>query len=94
MRNNYIKLCRVFAGLSTDECRKFLDDLLTPQELNRISKRLEAAIKLKAGITQRKVAKELGLSSTTVSRVNRYLITGSHGYSIALATLKRIKWQL
>ena len=84
----YPLLLAALVGLrSCNECHRFLSDLLSPQELRQISKRFAAAIELQRGSTHRKVARRLSISSTTVSRVNRFLDAGSGGYALAMSRL-------
>ncbi|WP_082378852.1 Trp family transcriptional regulator [Marinagarivorans algicola] len=53
-----------------------LEALLTPSELLSIATRLEIARLLKAGITQREIAKQLGVGIATVTRGSRELKAG------------------
>lgn len=50
--------------------------LLTPSELDSISIRLEIARLLKLGISQRKIASQLGVGIATVTRGSRELKAG------------------
>ncbi|MDZ7924157.1 MAG: Trp family transcriptional regulator [Marinagarivorans sp.] len=50
--------------------------LLTPNELDSISTRLEIARLLKLGISQRKIASQLGVGIATVTRGSRELKAG------------------
>ena len=65
---------------STENLKLFLDDLLTPAESQAIAERWQAAKLLHQGLTQREVAKALGLSVTTVTRVARCLADPKGGY--------------
>ena len=71
-----------------DECRSFLHDLCTESELQEMSRRLQAAIMLKAGYIYTDIADKTGLSTATISRVNRCLKYGSDGYNKALDNLE------
>ena len=72
-----------------DECRSFLHDLCTESELQEMSRRLQAAIMLKAGYIYTDIAHKTGLSTATISRVNRCLKYGDgKGY---LAVLDRLE---
>ena len=53
-----------------------LEALLTPSELQTIATRLEIAERLKAGMTQREIAKQLGVGIATVTRGSRELKAG------------------
>lgn len=54
----------------------FLEDILTPQEIEAIDERLKIMHGLTSGKTQREIAEELELSITTVSRGSRILQYG------------------
>jgi TrpR family trp operon transcriptional repressor len=58
----------------------FLRNILTPAELEEISKRLQIVKLLIKGIPQRDVAKKLGVSMGTVSRGSRELKYGDNGF--------------
>lgn len=67
-----------------DECYRFFEDLCTINELQAMAQRYEVARMLKNGDTYNAVAEKTGASSATISRVNRCLLYGANGYSIAL----------
>ncbi len=84
------KLVGAFLELRTsDECGKFLADLLTRQELKNAANRFAMASELFAGATQREVSGKFGVSPTTVSRVNAALVAGAGGYETVLRKLRR-----
>lgn len=58
----------------------FLRNILTPAELDEVSKRLQIVKLLLAGVSQRDVAKKLGVSMGTVSRGSRELKYGENGF--------------
>lgn len=66
----------------------FLRDLLTFEEIGETSRRFLAAKLLKEGKSIRDVAKEIGVSTTTVVRINFWLHHGMGGYRLALEKLK------
>lgn len=71
-----------------EECRAFLRDLCTESELQEMSRRLQAAKMLRNGRIYADIAEETGLSTATISRVNRCLKYGDGcGY---LAVLERL----
>ena len=81
-------LCKAFASLKTvEECYKFLDDLCTLSEVTEMGKRLSAARMLREGITYNEIAVRTGLSTATITRVNRALRYGSDGYHMVLDRL-------
>ena len=84
-------LIRGFLTLnSPDECREFLYDLCTESELQEMSRRLQAARMLKNGRIYSDIAEETGLSTATISRVNRCLKFGQRtGYLTVLERLEK-----
>ena len=71
------------------ECADFFEDLCTPSELSEMSRRMQAARMLKNGYIYSDIAEETGLSTATISRVNRCLKYGADGYLTALERLER-----
>ena len=61
------------------------------KELNDMSKRFEAAIKLNEGANYLDIAADVGLSTATISRVSRSLNYGEGGYQAALERLNNKK---
>ena len=73
-----------------DECRNFLFDLCTESELLEMSRRLQAAKMLKSGLIYAEIAERTGLSTATISRVNRCLkYTEKSGYDVVLDRLEK-----
>lgn len=62
----------------------FLHNILTPSELEEISVRLQIVKLLIEGVSQRDVAKKLGVSMGTVSRGSRELKYGTDGFKKVL----------
>ena len=71
-----------------EECYMFFEDICTISELKAISQRLEVAKMLRADKTYQEISALTGASTATISRVNRCLVYGTGGYSIALERLK------
>ena len=69
---------------STEECYAFFEDLCTLQEVREMAKRLRAAKLLEEGVVYTKIAQLTGLSTATISRVNRCLKDGAGGYRAVL----------
>ncbi len=69
---------------SMEACGKFFEDVCTVKEIQDMALRLEVARQLKQGVTVATIAQSLGVSTTTVSRVNRCLHYGSGGYDLVL----------
>lgn len=73
---------------SVDECYKFFEDACTVKEILDIAQRLKAAKMLRAGESYTSVAKATGMSTATISRVNKCLEYGGGGYDIVLEPRK------
>ncbi len=74
-------LCTAMTQLSTEEeMANFLRDIATLSELQAWSERFEVAKQLAQGITYREIAKNTGASTTTVTRVGKFLENGQGGY--------------
>ena len=71
------------------EFYEFFDDICTIAEVSEMSKRLKAAKMLKNGVVYSEISETTGLSTTTISRVNRCLKYGSDGYNIVLDRLEK-----
>jgi len=71
-----------------EEMAQFLRDILTLEEIEEASRRLLIAKMLKEGKGVREIAKEIGVSTTTVVRINYWLHHGMGGYDLALEKLK------
>ncbi len=84
-------LCRGLLCLNDmDECRSFLEDLCTQSELLEMSRRLQAAKMLRENYIYSEIAEQTGLSTATISRVNRCLKYGDEkGYLSVLQKLER-----
>ena len=82
-------LCAALASLDgRDDVAAFLRDACTLSELEAICHRLEVARLLdRGGRTYLEIAKEVGTSTTTVTRVAHWLHHGEGGYRIALDRL-------
>lgn len=82
-------LYKAILSLKTEEeCRKFLRDLLTEKEIKEFTKRWKVARMLSNKVPYEKIEKETGMSSTTIARVNKWLINGKGGYKLVLNRLK------
>lgn len=70
-----------------DEAYRFLEDVLTIQELKSITQRLEVAVMLRQKETYQAIVQQTGASTTTIGRVNRTLQYGADGYGPVLDRL-------
>ena len=81
-------LCQGLLTLQTpEECLHFLEDLCTESELAEMSRRLRAAKMLKKSYIYSEIAEQTGLSTATISRVNRSYLYGAGGYKRALEAI-------
>lgn len=67
-----------------EECYAFFEDACTVKEILDIAQRLKAARMLSSGAGYAEVCRETGMSTATISRVNKCLDYGTGGYGIAL----------
>ena len=74
-----------------DECYAFFEDLCTVSELRAMAKRLTAARMLNNNYIYSDISEKTGLSTATISRVNRCLKYGNDGYAEILRRLDRKK---
>ncbi len=75
------RLFSVIAELKTaKECSDFFEDLCTIKEIQDMAQRLETAILLNDGENYQTISAKVGVSSATISRVNRCLNYGAGGY--------------
>jgi TrpR-related protein YerC/YecD len=80
-------LCAAMQACKTeDEIADFLRDIGTLSELQAWSERFEVAKQLSQGLTYREIAKNTGASTTTVTRVAKFLENGEGGYRSILNT--------
>ncbi len=73
---------------TVEDCYNFFEDLCTVSELQEMSRRMQAARMLRANAVYADIAAQTGLSTATISRVNRCLKYGSNGYNKVLDTLE------
>ena len=84
---------RLFDAILTletvEECYNFFEDACTVKELLDIAQRLKAAEMLKKGENYNVVSKETGMSTATISRVNKCLSYGGGGYEMVIDSLQK-----
>ena len=87
-------LMRAILTLETEEdASRFFEDLCTIPESKSISQRLEVATLLDEGMKYQEVAARTGVSSATISRVNKCLLYGAGGYRRAIEKRKKAEQQ-
>ncbi len=74
---------------SVEECYKFFEDACTIKEVLEIAQRLKAAKMLTDGVNYAVISKETGMSTATISRVNRCLEYGGGGDAMILERLAK-----
>ncbi|HHV38861.1 MAG TPA: TrpR-like protein YerC/YecD [Tepidimicrobium sp.] len=84
---------RLFEGIlklrTIEECYRFFEDICTVKEIKSMAQRLEIAGLLADNKTYSEIEKETGVSTATISRINRALNYGADGYRIILERLNR-----
>ena len=85
-------LDRLFEGIlkleDLEECYAFFEDLCTIPELREMSRRMMAAKMLRENKVYSEIAELTGLSTATISRVNRSLKYGNDGYATVFSRLE------
>jgi TrpR-related protein YerC/YecD len=86
------ELYKAFLSLkTTEECKKFLEDLLTSTELKEFSNRWQVARMLDAKVPYEEIVRVTGMSSTTIARISKWLNNGMGGYRLMLDKQKKEK---
>ena len=84
------KLIKAIIAINEEEeCKEFLNDICTYQELEKMIQRLEAAQLLLEGKTYEQVIQETNISSTTLSRISRCIRYGNNGYKNILDKINK-----
>ena len=73
---------------SVEDCYAFFEDLCTISEIQEMSRRIHAAKLLQTNHVYSDIASQTGLSTATISRVNRCLKYGSDGYVKAIEAVE------
>jgi len=71
-----------------DDCYRFFEDLCTASELKSMAQRIQVAALLQEGKTYSEIFESTGVSTATISRVNRSLEYGADGYADVLKKVK------
>lgn len=86
--DNTREVTKLFEGIleleDVEECYKFFGDICTERELKGISQRLEVARLLKKHMTYDEIQKEIDVSTSTISRINKILHKGNGGYDLII----------
>lgn len=70
-----------------NEAQKFFRDLLTEAEIKEFANRWKVAQMLDEKVQYEVIAKETGMSSTTIARISKWLNNGMGGYKLMLKRL-------
>lgn len=73
---------------SEEDCKAFLEDVMTTKEILDISQRIHVASLLKEKVVYSKISSLTGASAATISRVNRCINYGAGGYDTVLRKLE------
>ncbi len=73
---------------SVEECYRFFEDICTIKEVLEMAQRLDTAFLLDEGKNYQTISQEVGISTATISRVNKCLVYGSEGYRMAIDRIK------
>ena len=79
----------VLALRTEEECRAFLEDLMTGKEIQDCSQRILVARMLREKLVYSRIARDTGASTATISRVNRCCSYGAGGYQLILDRLEK-----
>ena len=75
-----MKLEKVLAKIDDEKVMlSLLKDITTPQEIKALQERLDIVILLDKGISYAEISKIMGASTTTVTRVSRFLKQENYG---------------
>lgn len=72
---------------TVEDCYNFFDDICTIKELDEMAKRMCGAKMLDENKVYTEITEKTGLSTATISRINRCLKYGSNGYTEVLRRL-------
>ncbi len=72
-----------------EECYHFFQDVCTPKEIEAISQRFEVAGMLIEKHTYQEIVQKTGVSTATISRVNRSLEDSDGFYETIFSRLKK-----
>lgn len=70
-----------------EECYRLFEDLCTVSEIKSLAQRLHVASLLNKGHTYTEIFEITGVSTATISRVNRCLEYGADGYKTVLGRI-------
>ena len=74
---------------TAEEMYSFLEDVYTIPEIKSMAQRLAVAVLLKKDVPYNDIVNRTGVSTATISRVNRCLQYGADGYTKVLENLEK-----
>ena len=77
----------ILALKNKGEAKKFLRDLLTPEELEEFGNRWQTAQMLSQNISYTTIRGKTGLSPRTIARISKWLNKGMGGYKLIISRL-------
>lgn len=84
------EIYRVFTKMETPiEAKKFMTDILTPNEIESIAERWQIMKELDTGMVQREVSAKLSVSIAKVTRGSRILKYGEGGFLTIMRKMKK-----
>lgn len=84
-QNLLLALCEALTTIrKREEAAQFLADLLSPQELEMLAKRLEIAKFLIEGQTYQSISGRLKVSHNTIARINAWLSLSGEGFRLVI----------
>ncbi len=91
MEQIYKILAQIIADTSsTDEAQALISDLLSETEREGITKRLAVVLMLSNGRSYNEIKKQLGVSSSTIARIQESL--DKPGIKIAISKVRTDEW--
>lgn len=90
INKNTSQLYKTILSLGNEkEAQKFFRDLLTEAEIKEFTNRWKVAQMLNKKVQYEVIAKETGMSSTTIARISKWLNKGMGGYKLMLNRLTK-----
>lgn len=90
INKNTSQLYQAILSLKNEkEAQKFFRDLLTEAEIKEFANRWKVAQMLNKKVQYEVIAKETGMSSTTIARISKWLNKGMGGYKLMLKRLTK-----
>ena len=84
------EIYRVFTKIDTlAEAKRFLVDILTPNEIESIAERWQIMKELDSGMVQREVSAKLSVSIAKVTRGSRILKYGEGGFRTIMKRMRK-----